>query len=145
MLEEKLERSVEQKMCIRDRGNVAAVNSRQHGGAIEAQTALCVDELLIQTLAGFGVLLVLEALADEALDHADGGDVLLHGGVQVVVILENTVKNFEGGDQMCIRDSRCPVRGPRPYLHSGPCCGPDRRGSSCGSTPPAGSLSLIHI
>jgi len=67
-------------------------------GLVEAQTALCVDELLIQTLAGFGVLLVLEALADEALDHADGGDVLLHGGVQVVVILENTVKDFEGGD-----------------------------------------------
>ena len=93
------QRAVQDVLCAEPaQGNVAAVNSRQHGGVVEAQTALCVDELLIQTLAGFGVLLILEALADEALDHADSGDVLLHGGVQVVVILENTVENFEGGD-----------------------------------------------
>ena len=84
------QRAVQDVLCAEPaQGNVAAVNSRQHGGVVEAQTALCVDELLIQTLAGFGVLLVLEALADEALDHADSGDVLLYGGVQVVVILEN--------------------------------------------------------
>ena len=95
------QRAVQDVLCAEPaQGNVAAVNSRQHGGAVEAQTALCVDELLIQTLAGFGVLLVLEALADEALDHADGRDILLHRGVQVVVVLEDRSKILKVGTMM---------------------------------------------
>ena len=79
-------------------GDVAAVDGDQHGGVVEAQAALGADELLVQALAGGGVFLILEVLADEALDHADGGDILLHRGVQVVVVLEHAVKDLEGGD-----------------------------------------------
>ena len=75
---------------------VAAVDSDQHGGVVETQTALGVDELVIQALAGFGVLFVLKALAHEALHHADGGDVLLHGRIQGVVVFEHPVKDVEG-------------------------------------------------
>ena len=78
-------------------GDVAAVNGGEHGGVIEAQAALRVDELVVQALAGLGVLLVFKALADKALDHADGRNVLLHGGVQVIVVFEHAVKNFERG------------------------------------------------
>ena len=76
---------------------VAAVDSDQHGGAVEAQAAFGVDELVIQALAGLGVLFVLKALAHEALHHADGGDVLLHGRIQGVVVFEHPVKDVEGG------------------------------------------------
>ena len=76
---------------------VAAVDSNQHGGVVEAQAALGVDELVIQALAGLGVLFVLKALAHEALHHADGGDVLLHGRIQGVVVFEHPVKDVEGG------------------------------------------------
>ena len=79
-------------------GNVAAVHRHQHGRVIEAQTALSVDELVVEALAGLGVLLVLKALTHKALDHADGGHILLHRGVQVVVVLEHAVKDVEGGD-----------------------------------------------
>ena len=79
-------------------GNVAAVNGGEHGGVIEAQAALGVDELVVQALAGLGVLLVLKALAHKALDHADGGDVFLHGGVQSVIVLEHAVEDVESGD-----------------------------------------------
>ena len=59
-------------MCIRDR-----VHRDQHGRVVEAQTARGVDELLVQALAGLGVLLVLKVLPDKALDHADSRDILL--------------------------------------------------------------------
>ena len=90
--------AVEDVLCAEPaQGDVAAIDGRQHGGVVEAQAALGVDELLVQTLAGLGVLLVLKALADEALDHADGRDILLHRGVQVVVVLEDPVEDLEGG------------------------------------------------
>ena len=78
--------------------DVAAVHRHQHGGVIEAQAAFRVDELLIQALAGGGVFFVLEALAHKALDHADGRDILLHRGVEVIIVLEHPVKDAEGGD-----------------------------------------------
>ena len=79
-------------------GNVAAVNGGEHGGVIEAQAAFRVDELLVQTLAGGGVFFVLKTLAHEAFDHADGRDVLLHRGVEVIVVLEHPVEDAEGGN-----------------------------------------------
>ena len=79
-------------------GDVAAVNGGEHGRVVEAQAALGLDELVVQALAGLGVLLVLKALAHKALDHADGGHILLHRGVQVVVVFEHPVKDVEGGD-----------------------------------------------
>ena len=86
-------------MCAEPaQGDVAAVHRDQHGGIVEAQAALGVDELLVQALAGLGVLLVLKVLPDKALDHADGRDILLHGGVQVIVVLEHLIKDAEGGN-----------------------------------------------
>ena len=79
-------------------GDVAAVNGGEHGRVVEAQAALGLDELVVQALAGLGVLLVLKALAHKALDHTDGGHVFLHRGVEVIVVLEHAVKDVEGGD-----------------------------------------------
>ena len=62
-------------------GDVAAVNGGEHGRVVEAQAALGLDELVVQALAGLGVLLVLKALAHKALHYADGGDIFLHGCV----------------------------------------------------------------
>ena len=93
------DRTIQDIMCAEPaQGDVAAVHRDQHGGIVEAQTALGVDELLVQALAGLGVLLVLKVLPDKALDHADGRDILLHGGVQVIVVLEHLVKDAEGGN-----------------------------------------------
>ena len=78
--------------------DVAAVHCHQHSGVIEAQAAFRVDELLVQTLAGGGVFFVLKTLAHEAFDHADGRDVLLHRGVEVIVVLEHPVEDAEGGN-----------------------------------------------
>ena len=78
-------------------GDVAAVNSGEHGRVIEAQAALGVHKLVVQALAGFGVLLVFKALAHEALHYADGGDIFLHGSVQGIVVFEHPVKDVEGG------------------------------------------------
>ena len=76
---------------------VAAVDRQQHGGVVEAEAALCLDELLVEVVAGLGVLFVLVLLAHKALDHADGGHVLLHRGVQGVVALKDAVKDLDGG------------------------------------------------
>ena len=79
-------------------GQVAAVDGQQHGGVVEAEAAFRLDELLVKVLAGLGVFFVLVLLADKALDHADGGDVLLHRGVEGVVVLKDAVKDLDGGE-----------------------------------------------
>ena len=76
-------------------GENAEVHRQHHGGVVEGQQALGLDEHLIQVAGGLGELAVLVALPHEGLHHTDGGDVLLDAGVEVVVLLEHPVEDVQ--------------------------------------------------
>ena len=76
----------------------AEVDRYHHRGVIEGKQALCLDGELVEHVAGLVELLALVAFAHKGLYHADGADVLLHAGVQVVVTAEDLVEDLERHD-----------------------------------------------
>ena len=70
-------------------GDDAAIDHQHHDGVVEGLQTLGLDKQLIQGFRCLTELLLLEVLPDKSLHHADGGDILLHGAVQVVVALEH--------------------------------------------------------
>ena len=76
----------------------AEVDGDHHRGVVEGEQALGLDEHLVERLGGLGELAALVVLTHEGLDHADGGDVLLHAGVQVVVLAEDLIEYLHRHD-----------------------------------------------
>ena len=62
-------------------------------GGVPGQNHFRTHQQAADVLAGFLELLALELLTHIGLDHADGGDVLLHALVQVIVLAESLAKN----------------------------------------------------
>ena len=69
-----------------------AVDGQHHDGTVESDDAFRLDEQVVDVRRRFAELLVLEVLTHKRFDDADAGDVLLHGGVQVVVLLEHLIE-----------------------------------------------------
>ena len=75
-------------------GEHAAENRRHHNGVVQRHIGFRLDKHPIDRFRRFGKLGALIVLAHEGLDHADGADVLLHAGVQVVIFAEHAVENL---------------------------------------------------
>ena len=76
-------------------GDDAEVNCDHHGRVIERQKALCFHRKIVKHFGRSGEFFVFIIFTHECLDHADGGDVFLHAGVQVVVPLEYLAENLK--------------------------------------------------
>ena len=74
----------------------AEIDRDHHGRAVEGQQALGLDRQIIEAFRRLCELAVLIALPHKGLDHPDGGHVLLHAGVQIVVLPEHLVENPQG-------------------------------------------------
>ena len=66
----------------------AAVDGQLHERGVPGQDQLGTHQQIAHILAGLAELLALKLLAHIGLDNADGGDILLHALVQVVVLAE---------------------------------------------------------
>ena len=74
----------------------AAVHGQLHERGVPGQNHFRTHQQAADVLAGFLELLALELLTHIGLDHADGGDVLLHALVQVIVLAESLAKILGG-------------------------------------------------
>ena len=77
-----------------DRGE----DEEHHDGAVERDELFSVREVLAYVLRCRAELRGLVVLGHEGLHHADRRDVLLHGVVQGIVLLENTAEDREGDE-----------------------------------------------
>ena len=73
----------------------AEIHSDHHRRCIHRKDALCLHKHLVQCGRGLGELGVLIILPDKRLYHADGGDVFLDAGVQIIVPTEHLIKDFQ--------------------------------------------------
>ena len=66
----------------------AGINGALHEGVVEGENFFRPQQKVLHVEGGLAELLALEILPHIGLDHPDGGDVLLHGFVQVIVLFE---------------------------------------------------------
>ena len=74
----------------------AAVDREAHHRAEGDHDLLHADEEIREIRRGAGELVVLIFLAHKRFDDADGRDVLLHAGVQIVIALEHLAEHGDG-------------------------------------------------
>jgi len=74
----------------------AAVNGQLHERGVPRKDHLGAHKQAADILAGLFELFALKILADIGLDHTDGGDILLHALVQVVIFAECLAEIFGG-------------------------------------------------
>ena len=74
----------------------AGVDGQLHQGHHQHHAALGLHKQVVQVAGGRLELGVLKLFAHIGLHHADGGDVFLHAGVQVVVLLEHLGEDLHG-------------------------------------------------
>ena len=74
----------------------AAVHHQHHHRVIQRQNPFGFDEKPVKPVSCVPEFFIFKAFPDEGFYHADGGDIFLHAGVQVVISAEDLIKNLRG-------------------------------------------------